>query len=185
MSNILYYSNYCDKCQSLIKKISSSNIKKDIHFLCIDKRTVKENGQLYIILENSQEVLLPSTITKVPAMILLNGGHKILYGKDILTHLKPEQDYVINKSNPNLNDPECFKLGNNLSGITSDNFSFLDQTSNSMLAKGDGGLRQLHGYATLDYNDKINTPADDYEPDTIGELSLDKIQRDRENALKG
>ena len=32
--------------------------------------------------KNSQEVLLPSTITKVPAMILLNSGHKILYGKD-------------------------------------------------------------------------------------------------------
>ena len=38
-------------------------------------------------------------------MILLNSGHKILYGTDILTHLKPKQDYVINKSNPMPNLP--------------------------------------------------------------------------------
>ena len=37
------------------------------------------------------------------------------------------------------------------SNIMSDNYSFLDQTSDDLSAKGDGGMRQLYNYATINY----------------------------------
>ena len=77
-------------------------------------------------------------------------------------------------------EPECFSF-DNLGGlnVVSDNFSFLDQGSESMLAKGDGGMRQLYSYATINHNDTIQTPPDNYSPDTIGNISLEKLQEQR------
>ena len=39
MSNVLYYSNYCEKCKRLLQILAKSDCKKDMHFLCIDKRS--------------------------------------------------------------------------------------------------------------------------------------------------
>jgi hypothetical protein len=64
-------------------------------------------------------------------------------------------------------------------GVTSDNFSFLDQTSDELSAKGNGGLRQMYNYATVDFHDKINTPAEDYVPDKIGNVSMDQLKQQR------
>ena len=33
------------------------------------------------------------------------------------------------------------------------------------------------------YNDNIETPPDDYTPNKVGEVSLDKLQQDRVNDL--
>ena len=44
-------------------------------------------------------------------------------------------------------------------GVTSDNYSFLDQSSEDLSAKGSGGLRQLYNYATIDFNQTIECPA--------------------------
>ena len=41
-----------------------------------------------LILEN-QEVILPPTITKVPALLLLDRGYEVLFGNQILQHLQP------------------------------------------------------------------------------------------------
>ena len=62
MSTILYYSTYCDNCSKLLQMISTSNSKKDMHFINIDKRVKKSNGATYLILENGQEIIhMPST----------------------------------------------------------------------------------------------------------------------------
>ena len=83
MSSILYYSTYCDNCSKLLQAVARSNSKKEMHFINIDKRIKKSNGATYIILENGQEILLPPTINKVPALLLLNKGHQVLFGNDI------------------------------------------------------------------------------------------------------
>ena len=74
MSSILYYSNYCDNCKKLLSQISKSNIKKDIHFISIDKR-INKNNSTYIILENNQELLLPHTVNAVRALLLINDNY--------------------------------------------------------------------------------------------------------------
>jgi len=185
MSEVLYYSNYCDKCKKLLQTLATTKLKDQIHFLCIDKRKRESNGATYIILENGQEIILPPTITKVPALLLLNRGHHVLFGDQIYQHLQPREISFTQEATNNQGEPECFTLGgsSNLMGVVSDQFSFLDQTSDSLSAKGDGGLRQLHQYATLEYVDKIETPPDNYVPDKIGEVSLEKLQQQRNKDL--
>ena len=38
-------------------------------------------------------------------------------------------------------------------------------------------------YTTLNHNDMIETPPEDYTPDKIGNVSMDQLQQQREGAL--
>lgn len=181
MSLVLYYSNYCQNSSKILQILSKEELKKDIHFICIDKRIKKKDGATYIILNNLKEVILPPNITKVPGLLLLNRGGQVLYGDDILNHLKLS---INNQNNLKNQEPEAFFLGDiNNSGVFSDCFSFLDQSSESLSAKGDGGLRQIRNNATLEYKDEIETPNEDYISNKIGDISLDKIQQERQQML--
>ena len=182
MSEILYYSNNCENCRKLLQKVSKSKIKEKLHFICIDKRKLKQN-RIFIILENNQEVLLPPSIDRVPALLLIN-NNQIIYGDNIVNHLKPDETIINNIATQYQGEPDCFSFGGSggALNVVSDNFSFLDQESESMLAKGDGGMRQLYSYATINHSDAIETPPDDYSPDTIGNVSMEKLQEER-NAI--
>ena len=79
---ILYYSNYCTNCAQMLPQISQSQVKNDIHFICIDNR-IKKDEKTYIILPNQKEIILPTTVDKVPALLLLNRGNQVLYGQNI------------------------------------------------------------------------------------------------------
>lgn len=180
MSSVLYYSNFCENSKNLLTIISKSNIKKDIHFICIDKR-IEKNNSIYIILENNQEIILPNTIKAVPSLLLINDNYKVLFGNEILDYLKPIEKNIIQKSN-NLNqEPSAFAIGSGFSDVISDNFSFLDQNSDDLSAKGNGGMRQLYSYATINYDDKINTPPEDYVPDKVNEESYKNYENSRNN----
>jgi len=184
MSCILYYSNYCQNSKTLIQNISKSRIKEELHYCCIDKRVKKANGVTNILLENGQEIILPPTVVKVPSLLLLNKGHQILTGlSDILNYLKPQEDYINQKATNFNGEPNAFSFcGGSALGVISDNFSFLDQTADALTAKGNGGLRQIYHYATLDHSDNIETPPDNYVPDKIGtNVSVENLQQTREN----
>tara|TARA_Y100000591_G_scaffold331621_1_gene366082 strand:- start:11566 stop:12117 length:552 start_codon:yes stop_codon:yes gene_type:complete len=183
MGKIIYYSNFCNNCKELLNIITKTDLVKDIHFICIDKRNQK-NGKTYVILETNQEVVLPNNITSVPALLLLHDNFKTYFGEDILEYLKPIQKDQINTATNFEGEPNAFSLSNNLGGVASDNYSFLDQSSDDLMAKGSGGLRQMHSYATLYHNDKIETPPDEYTPDKIGDIDLDKINMSRNNEIK-
>ena len=201
MSAILYYSNACDNSKRLLQRISTSNSRSELHFVCVDKRRRRDNGSMYVILSNGQEILLPSTVTKVPALLLLNRGHEVVFGEDINNHLgfelPSDAPYMAQRRQPaasesappvaqpmeappDAGEPQAFSLGGGCGfGVSSDQFSFVDQDPESLSAKGNGGLRQLHHYAGIDHDDTIRTPADEYRPDTIGEVSLEQIQQER------
>ena len=179
MSTILYYSNYCDNCKKLLQNLSKSNAKNDIHFINIDKRTKKQNGATYVILETGQELLLPPTINRVPALLLLNENHKVLFGNDIGNHLNAKNVAYTNPTVKQNGEPLAFSLNNGGFGVASDNYSFLDQNPESLSAKGDGGMRQQHQYASIDYSSTIETPPDNWQPDKIGQVSVEKLQETR------
>ena len=184
MSAILYYSTYCDNCSKLLQVVSTSNSKNDMHFINIDKRVKKSNGATYVILENGQEILLPPTINKVPALLLLNKNHHVLFGSDINKHLEASN---VTHTNPIVKangEPMAFSLNTGGFGVASDNYSFLDQDPQSLSAKGDGGMRQQHHYASLDYNGNIDTPPDTYAPDKIGQVSMEQLQQNRNKDIK-
>ena len=48
MSSILYYSNYCEHSKKLLQTISKIDVGKEIHFICIDKRTKDANNKIFI-----------------------------------------------------------------------------------------------------------------------------------------
>ena len=89
MSSVLYYSKYCENCKLLLYELGKSNLQNDIHFLSIDRR-IEKKGQLYIVLDNGREILLPKQIVNVPSLLLLNKGNKILVGNDVLNYFKPK-----------------------------------------------------------------------------------------------
>jgi hypothetical protein len=151
MSCILYYSKYCEISKKYLQLLSKSDMQKDIHFICIDKRVKDSNNKTYIILENSQKIILPENVTKVPALLLLNEGYQILYGDNILQHLKPRQQQEIKQATQNNMEPMAFSLGSSggFGDIISDQYSFLDQDPDDLKAEGNGGMRQMHNYVDL------------------------------------
>jgi len=188
MSNILYYSNYCDKCKDILRTVGNSEIKKDIHFICIDKRfRDPQTGGIYVTLENQQKIVLPPQIQKVPAMLLLKEGNKVIFGTEIANKIKPKNDLVDARASGYNGEPMAFSLGNdNIGGfgVASDNFSYWDQGSDELLAKGDGGTRQMYNYATVNQSSNIDTPADTWQPDKVNENSYKEMEDQRNNDLR-
>lgn len=182
MSSVLYYSNYCQHCKNLLKAISNSSIKNDIHFLCIDKR-IKKEGVLYIQLENGQEILLPPNIRKVPSLLLLNRGNTVVEGENVNEYILKETNKINTQATNSNGEPLAYSL-NDFGSIKSDNYSYLDQSSDEMAAKGSGGTRQMHNYVAINQNDIIETPPEDYKPDKIdANMSLDKIRMMRDKDI--
>lgn len=184
MSCIIYYSNHCDKSKAVLTALSKSRVQDDIHFLCIDKRVRAANGSgaWHIVTETGEKVLLPPQVNRVPALLLLNKGHMVLYGEQILQHFQPKNVALNNEATGFNGEPNAFSLGRESMGgfgVASDNYSFLDQSADELSAKGNGGMRQLYNYATINTVDKIETPPDNYSPDKVGSVSLEQLQQKR------
>jgi hypothetical protein len=197
MSCILYYSNFCEPSKKLLQTVSKTQNVNNIHFVCIDKRVKDSNGKVFIILPTGQKLIMPENVTRVPALLLLNQNYKVIYGDDIYKHLKPQVTQEIKQATKNNMEPMNFQdgfgsfgaFGGFSGGIVSDNFSFLDQSDTELSVKGDGGLRQMHNYVTL--NDSMNLtmklPQDDfdYKTDKLkeGEMSVEALQRRRDQEI--
>ena len=187
MSSILYYSNYCEHSKKMLQSISKANITKDIHYICIDKRVKDSNNKVYIILENGQKIIMPENVSRVPALLLLNQNYQVLYGEAIVQHLKPRQEIMVKKATQNNLEPMAFAFGGSGS-VASDQYSFLDMDSDSLSAKGNGGIRQMHNYVDLNYSDNISTPEDEQDYKSAGKISgdltVEKLLQQREQELQ-
>ena len=189
MSSILYYSKFCEHSNKLLQTLSKTNVQKDIHFICIDKRIKDSNGKMFIVLENEQKIIMPENVNRVPALLLLNQGYQVLYGESILNHLKPKQEIAVKKATQNNMEPMAFSFGGGgFSDIVSDSYSFLDQGADELEAKGNGGMRQMHNYVDLNYSDNITTPNDDHDykgsNKISGDLTVEQLQQQREAELQ-
>lgn len=184
MSTILYYSNYCDNCKKILATLSRTPVKDEMHFLCIDQRYKNNNGKTYIKLKNGEEVILPPTVTKVPALLLINRGYHVLFGEEIMQHIQPSVEAMKKEAVKENGEPSSFALGTKSYGVSSDHYSFLDQSSEDLSATGSGGMRQTHHYAKISHVDNIETPPDTYSADTIGNVSMDNLKQQRENIIQ-
>lgn len=186
MSSILYYSNFCEHSKKLLQILSKTQSSKDIHFICIDKRTKGPDNKIYLILESGQKIVMPENVTKVPALLLLNQNYQVLYGDNIYNYLKPAQEVITRQATSNNMEPMAFSLGGG--SIVSDQYSFLDMDSEELNTKGNGGMRQMHNYVPLNYTDKISTPTDDHDYKTTKvpqEMTIEKLQQMREQEIAG
>lgn len=187
MSSILYYSNFCDKSKKILQTLAKSNIKEELHYLCIDKRVKGPTGSWYIVLENGENIIMPPQVNRVPALLLMKQGHQVLYGDQILAHLQPRDTAINMVATNNNGEPSPFSLNHDCIGgygVASDTFSFWDQTSDDLSAKGNGGMRQLYNYATIDSDIRIDAPKEDYTPDKIGSVSLENLQQTRNTDIQ-
>ena len=186
MSTILYYSNFCQHSKKLLQNFSK-NPQKDVHFICIDKRIKDKNGKIYLVLESGQQIVMPENVTKVPALLLLSDNYRVLYGESILQYFRPRQEAAVVQATHNNIEPMAFSLGGGNSGIMSDQYSFLDMDSDSLSAKGNGGVRQMHNYADLNFVPKFSSITDDGGCSSGGKISQDltieQLQKQRENDL--
>lgn len=188
MSTILYYSNFCEHSKKLLQTLSKTQVSKDMHFICIDKRVKDEKGKLHIVLENGQQIIMPENVVKVPALLLVKQNFQVLYGDSIYAYLKPKQEVITKQATQNNMEPMAFSLGGGGGsfGIASDQYSFLDMEPEQMNTKGDGGLKQMHQYVRLDHVDTISTPTDEQDKQqgrAAGGLTLEQYQKQRDQDI--
>ena len=162
-------------------------VNSDIHFICIDKKCVDPvSNKTFIILEKGERIIFPEGIVQVPALLLLNANYNVLYGDDIIKYFHPAQQKAIAVSTQNNMEPTAFMFNSNgFSDVVSDNYSFLDQDVESLSAKGDGGIRQMHNYVSLyDNHNSINTPEDEVNYKGSNKLSnevtIETLQKQRD-----
>ena len=183
MSSILYYSKLCEHSNKLLYALSRCQLEEKIHYICIDKREKNSNGQINIILDNGEKLLLPGEVQKVPSLLLLNRGNRVLTGNEIMEYLMPSGQQQQLQQQQQLNsEPESFSLNNNMN--MSDTFSYYDMTAEDLSAKGNGGMRTINNYYSINQQDKIETPPDDYEPNKVNQNELDKFQKNRDNLIE-
>lgn len=182
MSAILYYSNNCPNCKKLLAYISKSPQASELHYICVDNRRRKEDGALYVALPNGSEVLMPPNITKVPALLLLKKGNHVLFGNDIENYLEPKEQQLERQATMGNGEPMAYSFGGAGSfGVESDAYSFWDMGAEDLMAKGQGGARQMFNYATPDYYNPIETPPDNYSPDKVDPNQMEQYEASRAN----
>jgi len=181
MSCILYYSNKCDHSQKYLQILGKCNLEKEVHFICIDSRIKEANGKTYIILQNQQRIVLPDNVTRVPALLLINEGYRVLYGEAILQYLKPIQQNKVVKATQNNLEPMAFSdtggFSNN--GIYSDHYSSvnLDATQLSF-QNGDAGMHQMYNYTSYSSTENDGTYGVNYDNNSSNTKGSNRMDAD-------
>lgn len=136
--DIIYYSNHCPHSLRILNELKQNNQLQSFGFICVDKRKIHpQNGQYIIILENGQQHALPPNINNVPAL-LLNKNKNVVFGNDIIEHLKPKVD------TNTISEPAGFLFGNSSLGGLGDTFSsFSNSSNNTMMFKPDNFVPKL------------------------------------------
>jgi hypothetical protein len=155
----LYFSNYCKHSTAILQEVNKSGLQNKFVFICIDKRVVKDNIT-YILLPNGQQFPLPPMISRVP-VLLLKPKFEILSGNQILEFIRPQAKNIQEEKTMLYAEPNPFDLSRDTlrsSGVASDNYSFLDMGPQELAPQGNGGMRQMYSYASIDAESPIQTP---------------------------
>ena len=181
----LYYSTFCKHCQGMIQSVSTTALKDHFHYINIDNRYVTNNG-VFIQIKDKYTIPLPSCIKRVPSLLFLKENN-VMVGDDIKDYIF-EKMREMNQMSIGVNgEPSAFAFdGHACQFVRSDLYSFLDQDSKEMSAKGPGGLRQLYNYARYDLLDKIDTPADEGNEHSgkLKSMDLESFQKQRDAELR-
>ena len=76
-------------------------------------------------------------------------------------------------------EPESYSIGDSSGFVKSDMFSFVDMTPQELAAKGNGGTRMMYNYSTINMNEKIHTPPEDYTPNKVNADDIKKYEEAR------
>lgn len=179
MSYILYYSTNCRNCDKIMNELARTELQKNIHFVCIDRR-VKRNEHTYVQMENGEEVLLPRNVTKVPALLLLQENNRVIFGNAIYNLFMPDVNKNVKKE-AKMDLPREFGT----LGMLSSNCN-VQSASYGMLDEGDEDGVSQNGYyvsALYDNIEQIETPDEDYIPDKLNEDSMKRYKEERDRVV--
>jgi hypothetical protein len=175
----LYFSQYCKHSSTILQELNKAGMQSKFNYICIDKRFVKENIT-YIMLPNGQHFPLPPMINRVP-ILLLKPKFEILSGNQILDYIKPQAKTIQEEKTMLYAEPNPFDLSRDTlrsSGVASDNYSFLDMGPQELAPQGNGGMRQMYSYATIDGESPISAPLLDDKKSKMN-YSLEDIEQMR------
>ena len=165
----LFYSKYCKYSKKILNNIEENNMIDKFNLICIDNRRI-HNNDIYI-----GNYKLPSQIDRVPMLLTSN---ELLSGEQILDYIKPHVEKV-----EQINEPSPLSITYKVSDVHSDNYSFVDSTSDEMSASGDGGTRQMYNYSRVNENYSIITPEESEKNPKIS-CSLEQLEELRKNDIK-
>ncbi len=176
----LYYSQFCKHSSVILQELNKAGLQTKFNYICIDKRFVKDNIT-YIMLPNGQHFPLPPMINRVP-ILLLKPKFEILSGNQILEYIKPQAKTIQEEKTMLYSEPNPFDLSRDTlrsSGVASDNYSFLDMGPQDLAPQGNGGLRQMYSYATIDGESPIQAPLLEGDKKSKMNYSLEDIEKMR------
>ena len=179
--NILYYSNYCKHSKQVLDFLVKNDIVKSLNCINVDRRKVdRHTGQMNIILEDGNTIILPPNIHSVPSLLLIKENYRCITGNNIIDFYRPQTNDANNIATQGNGEPMGFSLGG-MKDIKSESYTFYNATPEDLSAKGIGGNRPLYHYVPADGSGlSIQTPPETYKPDKISQdITIDSLQSKR------
>jgi len=164
--------------------MNKAGLQSKFNYICIDKRFVKDNVT-YIMLPNGQHFPLPPMINRVP-VLLLKPKFEILSGNQILEYIKPQAKTIQEEKTMLYSEPNPFDLSRDTlrsSGVASDHYSFLDMGPQELAPEGNGGLRQMYSYATIDGESPMSVPLIEGDKKSKMNYSLEDLEKMRNQEI--
>jgi hypothetical protein len=178
MSDIFYYSNYCNHSKRVIEFISKNNIIEKLSCICIDKRFKDpQTNHLLIILENGKNTSMPPSVNNVPALLKVRHNHTVVIGSEAIIQYFREDKFYVNTQQTQSNilqtnvEPISYDFGLSKTDISSEKYSDYGATN----------VNQLNNYVEVNSNQKmINPPEEKYKADKLDTgITIDKLMQMR------
>jgi hypothetical protein len=165
----------------------NNNLTNQLNFICLDKRKQDpKTGQIYIILENGTQILLPPNVHSVPALLLVKQNYNVVLGDDILARFQEKiktqnQDATLGNGEPIGVALDSVRIGT----IISEQYTAYGASPEDLSTKGKTGNRPLYNYVSANSEgNSINTPPDTYRPDKVSEgTTIDALQQMRNEEI--
>jgi hypothetical protein len=185
--DILYYSNHCKHSQKILQFFVKNNITDQLSFICIDNRKQDPNtGQIYILLENGTQILLPPNVHSVPSLLLVKESYSVIMGDAIMSRFQNTLQNKTNNATEGNGEPMGVSLNSvSIGTIVSEQYTLYSATPQDLSTKGNN--RPLYNYVSANENGMaISTPPDTYRPDKVSQnVTIDTLQQKRNEDIGG
>jgi len=166
----------------------NNNLTEQLNFICLDKRKQDpKTGQIYIILENGTQILLPPNVHSVPALLLVKQNFNVVLGDDILARFQEKIKTQNNDATLGNGEPMGVAINSVIStgSVVSEQYTAYGATPEDLSTKGKSGNRPLYNYMSANSEGySINTPPDTYRPDKVSEgTTIDALQQMRNDEI--
>jgi hypothetical protein len=166
----------------------NNNLTEQLNFICLDKRKQDpKTGQIYIILENGTQILLPPNVHSVPALLLVKQNYNVVLGDDILARFQEKIKTQNNDATLGNGEPMGVAINSVISSgsVVSEQFTSYSATPEDLSTKGRSGNRPLYNYMSANSEGySIHTPPDTYRPDKVSEgTTIDALQQLRNEEI--